>query len=113
MPFDLEDLDHKEIIPNRTISSLDLPEIGGFGRLAQAAFLLDEVLKALQIEDIDSRLVNLDAIDAALQKYLAVVMRQCHEALGGFYCGAIALAIRSVHRLPALSSTRFGSRSLA
>lgn len=105
LPFELEDLTQEEgvlydTLPDLTVSCLTSPKIGGFGRVAQAAFLLDEVLKALSTKSVDSRLVKLDALDAALQKFLAVVMQQCHEVMGGFFCGAIALAIRSVHYSP-------------
>lgn len=81
--------------PNPTVSSLTSEGVGGFGRAAQAALLLDQVLKSFQNPNLDDRLVHLDGLDTALQTFLTVVLEQSHGEPGPF-CGAIALAIRSI-----------------
>lgn len=79
-----------------TLSSLDSPGIGGFGRAAQATWLLDQVLEKIQISDIDIKLDQLTTMDRSLQSFLAAVMQQHQERLG-MYCGGIAISIRFVH----------------
>jgi hypothetical protein len=81
--------------PNFTVSSPTSEEVGGFGRAAQAALLLDQVLRSFQTSSLDDRLVQLEGLDTALQTFLAVVMQQGHDKPSSF-CGAIALAIRSI-----------------
>jgi hypothetical protein len=83
--------------PNITVSSLASEGVGGFGRGAQAALLLDQVLKSFQTPNLNDRLVHLDGLDAALQTFLTVVLQQSHGKPGPF-CGAISLAIRSIPR---------------
>lgn len=80
---------------NITASALTSEEVGGYGRAAQAALLLDQVLRSFQTSHLDDRLVQLDGLDTALQTFLTVVMQQSHGNPGSSFCGAIALAIRS------------------
>ncbi|KAK4140139.1 uncharacterized protein C8A04DRAFT_15211 [Dichotomopilus funicola] len=84
--------------PNSTVSSLASDEVGGFGRAAQAALLLDQVLKSFQTPNLDDRLVQLDGLDTALRTFLTVVLEQSHGKPGPF-CGAISLAIRALFTL--------------
>ncbi|PYH87815.1 hypothetical protein BO71DRAFT_436350 [Aspergillus ellipticus CBS 707.79] len=60
------------------VESLAAPRVGGFGRAAQAAWLLDGVLRGLAMEDDPVRKrAYLDDYDQKLQALLAVVMQQC------------------------------------
>lgn len=89
--------------PNITVSSLTSEGVGGFGRAAQAALLLDRVLRSFQISSLDDRLIHLDGLDTALQTFLTVVLQQSHGEPGPF-CGAISLAIRSIPHPRTMSS---------
>jgi hypothetical protein len=80
-------------IPNVLVSSFITIEVGGFGRSAQAASLLDEVLKCFDARDLRARLIHLNSLDFTLQSFLNVVMEQ-RQGKWGIYCGAIAIAIR-------------------
>lgn len=75
------------------ISSLTAPNASGFGRTAQAAWLLDQVLRELSSPDPDSMLIQLENLNSTLQFFLTVVMEQC-QGNWGIYCAAIATAIR-------------------
>ncbi|KAH6617167.1 hypothetical protein F5144DRAFT_585644 [Chaetomium tenue] len=86
---------------NITVSSetsLMSEGVGGFGRAAQAALLLDRVLRSFQISSLDDRLVHLDGLDSALQTFLTVVLQQSHGEPGPF-CAAISLALRALFTL--------------
>ncbi|KAI1378394.1 hypothetical protein F4677DRAFT_443607 [Hypoxylon crocopeplum] len=80
---------------NVLVSSPISIEVGGFGRAAQAASHLDQVLKGFQMPDLRSRLVHLDFLDLGLQGFLKLVMQQC-QGKWAIFCGAIALAIRTL-----------------
>jgi hypothetical protein len=78
-----------------SIQELNSPGVGGFGRSAQAAWLLDGVLQGLSMSDPDQKQAHLTECDRTLQSFLAVVMQQ-HGGNYGMFCVPIALTIRSV-----------------
>lgn len=88
---------HGAYIPISCIDSLD---IGGFGRTAQAAWLLDQVFKTLEIRGLHSRLTQLQGLDTTIQTFLGVLLQQCYtKEKSTEFCQAIALTIRSVSPL--------------
>jgi hypothetical protein len=96
--LDQLDISDPQSIPNISVSALISPDVGGFGRTAQATCLLDQVLKGFDTADIDSRLLLLDRLDANIQAFLSLVMPQCHRQPGAL-CAAINIAIRFVYPL--------------
>ncbi|KAJ3533842.1 hypothetical protein NM208_g7800 [Fusarium decemcellulare] len=81
-----------------TISSLKSAEVGAFGRVAQAAWLHDEILKASDISSPDSRLRMLQSLDSDLQALLVAIM-QLYDGRGSVLCQTIAATIRSLFTL--------------
>ncbi|KAJ5521273.1 hypothetical protein N7527_005388 [Penicillium freii] len=80
------------------IQALNSPGVGGFGRSAQAAWLLDGVLRGLSMTDPDQKRAHLTECDRKLQSFLAVVMQQ-HGGKYGIFCVSIALTIRALFLL--------------
>lgn len=78
------------------VSPLTFGGVGSFGREAQAAYLLDRVLSAIKIADIEVKQAELSRIDGELQSFLSIVMDQC-GGTWGLYCGSIAIIIRYVN----------------
>ncbi|RAL12397.1 uncharacterized protein BO97DRAFT_443038 [Aspergillus homomorphus CBS 101889] len=76
----------------------EAPQVGGFGRAAQAAWLLDRVLQGLSITDPARKRAHLADCDRTLQSFLGIVMRQ-HGGDWRVFCGAIALTIRALFLL--------------
>lgn len=64
--------------------------------MTQAAWLLDQVFKSLEEQDIDSRLVQLDRLDHAFQISLALTMEQS-QGRWGLFCTANAIMIRALY----------------
>ncbi|KAF5012134.1 hypothetical protein FDECE_1783 [Fusarium decemcellulare] len=81
-----------------TVSSLKNVTVGAFGRVAQAAWLHNEILKASDISSPDSRLRKLQSLDSDLQALLVTIMQGC-DGRGGFLCQTIAATIRSLFTL--------------
>lgn len=81
--------------PRDSIQALASPEVGGFGRSAQAAWLLDGVLQGLSMTDPDQKQAHLTECDRTLRSFLAAVLQQ-HGGNYGIFCVPIALTIRSV-----------------
>ncbi|PYI35400.1 hypothetical protein BP00DRAFT_478989 [Aspergillus indologenus CBS 114.80] len=73
--------------------------IGGFGRAAQAAWLLEDVLRGLCSADVDRQRARLVECDRTLQSFLATLMQQNGGGSWGEFCGAIALTIRALFLL--------------
>jgi hypothetical protein len=98
MPLESEDLEETvQYMAHPTfryyVSATALPNIGSFGRQAQAAYLLDRVLLVTDTEVLDeARWAELSNLDQALQELLGTVMEQVAGRLE-VYCGATALAI--------------------
>ncbi|KAI2631066.1 hypothetical protein GGR54DRAFT_635669 [Hypoxylon sp. NC1633] len=89
-----------ESIHKVSVSSPITIEVGAFARSAQAAILMDQVLKAFDMPDLKSRIERLEALDEALQAFIKRVMQQRHGKWG-IFCGPMALGIRAlfaVHR---------------
>ncbi|KAL4902750.1 hypothetical protein BDW74DRAFT_157505, partial [Aspergillus multicolor] len=80
------------------VHALVTPQVGGFARAAQAAWLLDGVLHALSLTDPDQQQAHLADCDRKLQSLLAIVMQQ-NEGKYGEFCPAIALILRSLFLL--------------
>jgi hypothetical protein len=84
-----------ETISYMSVSHLASANVESFGRAAQAAWLLDQVIKAFDIPDIHNQLFQLQGLDTALQSFLVALMQQ--SSAGQYkYCEAIAITIRSV-----------------
>jgi hypothetical protein len=65
----------------------------GLSRVTQAAWLLDQVLRACDGRDIDIRLAQLDKLDYALRACLALTMEQS-DGRWGLFCTANAIIFR-------------------
>jgi hypothetical protein len=63
--------------------------------MAQATCFLDQVRKAFEVDDIDSRLLLLSRLDTNIQAFLSMVMPQCQEE-PGIYCSSMNTTIRLV-----------------
>ncbi|CAG9981107.1 unnamed protein product [Clonostachys byssicola] len=87
-----------------TISNTPVPNnphevnVGGFGRLAQAIMIVDQILKAFSICDVAARLSTLHNINTSLQSFLEVVVKQ-HSGKPSSYCSSVVIAIRSLFSL--------------
>ena len=98
LPLEREDLDEgAEIIPEpmfrNFVSAITLPDVGTFGRHAQAAYLLDRVLLAVDADDLnETRWAELYNLDHILQPLLSTIMEQA-GGRWGIYCGATALVM--------------------
>jgi hypothetical protein len=84
-----------ETIFQTSVSHLTSADVESFGRAAQAAWLLDQVIKAFDIPDIHNQLFQLQGLDTALQSFLVALMQQSSTGQDK-YCEAIAITIRSV-----------------
>ncbi|KAF2198505.1 hypothetical protein GQ43DRAFT_474482 [Delitschia confertaspora ATCC 74209] len=89
-----------ESVPYVPVSYISAVDVGSFGRNAQAAWLLDQVLKVSDISNVDTRMFQLQGLDTTLQTFLAALMQQCE---GGqtdrYFCEAIAISIRALFTL--------------
>lgn len=56
------------------VSGLSTTEVGTFGRSIQAVWLVDEILHAFTISDLDSRLKQFQWLDTTLQNFLGMLM---------------------------------------
>jgi hypothetical protein len=75
------------------VSATTLPSVGTYGRHAQAAYLLDRVLLAVDTDVVDDmRWGELYILDHMLQALLATVMEQV-GGRWGVYCGATAMIL--------------------
>ena len=98
MPLEVGDLDESTGQPTESIlryfvSATMLPDVGTFGRHAQAAYLLDRVLLAVDIDELDeARWAELYNLDHTLQPLLGSVMEQVGGRWGA-YCNATAMVI--------------------
>lgn len=78
-----------------SVSALTFDGIGSLGREVQAAYLLDQVLVAMKIADLEVKLSSLSRIDSELQLFLGVLLHLCHGGWG-VYCGSVSITIRYV-----------------
>lgn len=92
---------HPSLPMNRISISTGKPsleESTGFSCITQAAYLLDQVFQALEVPDLDSRLIRLDGLDHTLRTFFSVVMDRA-EGKWGFFCTANVMTIRLVQFL--------------
>lgn len=80
------------------LSALKEADTGAFGRVAQSSWLLGQVLSALHIPDLETRLACLRRLDGELQMFLSDLVQQTSGKRGPF-CGSVSLSIRFVSRL--------------
>lgn len=98
LPLELEDLDEGfddtiELEPRYFVSATTLPDVGTFGRHAQAAYLLDRVLLVVDADKLDeARWAELYKLDHTLQPLLGSIMEQV-GGRWGVYWGATAMVI--------------------
>ena len=78
------------------VSATQLPNVGSFGREAQATYLYDKV--RFSIETGESVVAKLYHLGRELQGLLAVVMEQL-DGRWGIYCGATQMLITFVASL--------------
>lgn len=94
-PREIDKADPLEL-KSATISSLNTEEgIGPLARSAQGAWILDQVLQTIRMEQTKRKLARLIELNDTLQSFMMTLMRQLyggHELL----CGSIAVVIRSV-----------------
>ncbi|KAK6855660.1 hypothetical protein PG995_007811 [Apiospora arundinis] len=81
--------------PSIQLSALRTAGIGIFGRIAQAAWLLDQVLKGFEIPNPDTRLACLRRLDGELQMFLSDLVQQTSGKRGPS-CQAVSLTIRAL-----------------
>ncbi|PLB44284.1 hypothetical protein P170DRAFT_480047 [Aspergillus steynii IBT 23096] len=105
LPLESSVLDHGNpsaaLASSVAIQDLSAPQVGGFGRAAQAAWLLDGVLQGLSLTDADRKRTHLADCDRTLQSLLAIVMQQMQQQGGNYgpFCVATALTIRALFLL--------------
>ncbi|KAH8883452.1 hypothetical protein GQ53DRAFT_699301 [Thozetella sp. PMI_491] len=96
LPVERDILDRADILGPESIPSIPVSSLtsmlGGFGRVAQASCLVDQVIRGRNIVDLDSRLLALQGLDSAIQEFLALVLSH-PRGKAGDYCGAIAVAV--------------------
>jgi hypothetical protein len=100
LPIELHDLDEGAGNPvdsmfRNHVSAIALPDVGTFGRHAQAAYLLDRVLPAVNVDVIDHSKWAAELISSAhdtLERLLSTVMGQA-GGRWGVYCGATAMMV--------------------
>ncbi|KAK8101830.1 hypothetical protein PG999_012204 [Apiospora kogelbergensis] len=80
------------------LSALKEADTGAFGRTAQASWLLGQVLSALHIPDLETRLACLRRLDGELQMFLSDLVQQTSGKRGPF-CGSVSLSIRALFAL--------------
>ncbi|KAJ5974384.1 hypothetical protein N7481_011594 [Penicillium waksmanii] len=81
-----------------TDTAEDTVRSGGYACIAQAAWLLDQVFKTIELTDIDAKLIQLDGLDHTLRTFLAIVMERS-EGKWGKFCTANAILIRALFTL--------------
>lgn len=81
--------------PSIQLSALRTAGIGVFGRIAQAAWLLDQVLRGFEIPNPDTRLACLRRLDGELRMFLSDLVQQTSGKRGPS-CQAVSLTIRYV-----------------
>ena len=98
LPLEMEGLDENagiasEPLCHNYVSETTLPDIGSFGRHAQAAYLLDTVLLAVDAEILDeTRWSQIYTLHYTLQTLLSTIMEQVGGRWGA-YCGATSLTV--------------------
>lgn len=93
--LDLVKVDEAEFrpLPSIAVACLTSASIGAFGRTAQAVYLLEQVLKAFDCPDVDSKMLQLDKLNSVLQEFLRTVMPLCSKS-SGVFCSAVNIPMR-------------------
>lgn len=94
------------------VSCLSTFGVGHFGRAAQVAWIMDQVLEAFEMPSLDARLLRLGGLDTTLQEFLGVLMQQPWTGTEVYGCEAIALTIKSVHSIVPMYVPRSPGRTL-
>ncbi|KAF5523407.1 hypothetical protein CGCA056_v005771 [Colletotrichum aenigma] len=81
-----------------SVSSLSMNSIEGFGRVAQATWLVNKVLMAFKVSNTASHLSQLRDLDAISQEFLAQLLQQ-HPGSGGIMCEAVSIILRMLFKL--------------
>jgi hypothetical protein len=99
LPIDPSLLERDDFLGAETTSYTSVShltvDVESFSRAAQAAWLLDQVIKAFDLPDIHNQLFQLQGLDTAIQSFLVALMQQSSSGQDK-YCEAIAITIRSV-----------------
>ncbi|MBE7181691.1 MAG: hypothetical protein INR71_10880 [Terriglobus roseus] len=83
-----------------TLKSVHIKNIGNFGRLAQATYLLDHVLQLVALSPCNpQKLAGLVEADQSIRTYLSHVFDE-GGWVRGFLCASISTAVRCVKRPP-------------
>ena len=104
LPTEPEVLEHSDpssidSVPYVPVHSMDSLHVKRFGRAAQATWYLEQILESFKVAAIDIRLDQLKSVDVALQKFLGILMLQCHSGTQ-VSCEALTIAIRCVFPIP-------------
>ncbi|KAF2115918.1 hypothetical protein BDV96DRAFT_574825 [Lophiotrema nucula] len=103
LPAEPEMLEHNgpstiDRIPYVPVHSMESAYIKEFGRAAQATWYLEQILKSFGVPGLDTRLDQLTSVDIALQRFLGMLMLQCHSRTQ-MSCEAMTIAIRAFFAL--------------
>lgn len=101
---------HPELPAGSSVSCLRALGVGHFGRLAQAAWIMDQVLEAFEISSLDARLLRLGQLDATLQGFLGALMQHPWIGPEAHVCEAVALTIKLVHTPSGFAASAFSLR---
>jgi len=70
----------------------------GFARSAQAAYLLEGLIDAIKIREVEGLHNLLSELDMEMREFLGTVMNQC-DGTWGIFCGSIAMTVRALFTL--------------
>ncbi|KAF1964886.1 hypothetical protein BU23DRAFT_604518 [Bimuria novae-zelandiae CBS 107.79] len=103
LPTEPEVLEHNDSsipdhLPYAPVYSMEHAHIKAFGRAAQATWYLEQILESFKVPGVETRLDQLKTVDIALQKFLGVLMLQCHNGTQ-MSCEALTIAIRAFFTL--------------
>ena len=96
LPYEYEVLDQTPDLIQaeyNSLANLSNKTVGSFGRSAQATFLLSRTIVSMKIDDLKARHAVSSGIDAQLQQFLSIVLKQ-GGGICGPYCGAVALTLK-------------------
>ena len=77
----------------KSLANWNNKTIGGFGRSAQATFLLSRTIVSMKIDDLKARLAVSSDIDDQLRQLLSILLKQ-GGGICGPYCAAIAITLK-------------------
>lgn len=59
-------------------------DLGGYACMAQSALFMDQLFKILQIADLETRLLQLDALDQAMRAFFSTAIELSQTRVGPF-----------------------------